>query len=156
MAPADHRAAYDALTEQLLTNLATVESRDSARRFARDGAKLVRREQRKVPEFYVGEFVGVLKDTLVARYTAESDRLQEAIEEAKMDTDIGTVELTARLEAATAAGDHNAQHELWKEREGRQLAINEKIDASGALAKKFSGRLDAFQRLATALGVTLS
>jgi hypothetical protein len=139
-----------------MADLYNVESRDSARRFARDGAKLVRRQERQVTEFYVPELLDILKRTLVARFSAETESLQQAIDDANMEASVGTVELTARLEAASAAGDQDAQHEIWKERGERQRAIQEKVDASGALAQTFSVRLDAFQRLAAALGVTFS
>lgn len=139
-----------------MADLSNVNSRDSARRFARDGAKLVRRQERQVSEFYVREFLNMFKDALVARYSAESEALQQAINDAKMEADVATVELTARLEAADAAGDRDAQHEVWKEREQIQLAVQTKIDASGSAATAFSPRLDAFERLASALGVTFT
>jgi hypothetical protein len=139
-----------------MADLSNVDSRVAARRFARDSAKLVRRQERQVPEFYVPEFLDILKDTLVARCSAESDELQQALDYAKMEADVATVELTARLEAASAAGDRNAQHEIWKEREKIQVAVQGKVDASGAAADALSARLDAFKRLASTLGVTFT
>lgn len=139
-----------------MADLSNVESRDSARRFAREGAKLVRRQERQVPEFYVAEFIDIFKRDLVTRFSAETQGLQQAIDDAKMEASVGTVELTARLEAASAADDQDAQHDVWREREERQRVVQEKVDASGALAEKFGVRLDAFQRLAAAVGVTFT
>lgn len=139
-----------------MADLSTVKSRDSARRFAREGAKLVRREERRVPEFYVAEFLSIFKRTLVVRFTAETDGLQQAIDHAQMEASVATVELTARLEAASAVDDHDAQHAVWKEREVREQIAQEKIDATRALTQLLPIRLDAFKRLASTLGATFS
>jgi len=152
----DHSRAYLDLTEQLLARIDTVQSRDSARRFARESAKLVRKYERQVPEFYKHEFLELFKKQFLQRATEGVDAAQGTIDDAKMGAQISEAELTARLVAASAADDQAAQHQVWKEREERQADVNNEYSNARDLVQLFDHRLDAFYRLAAALGVTFS
>ena len=104
----------------------------------------------------MAEFVDHLRSALLERVGQSSNGAQQAIEDAKMEAEVGSLELTARFEAARAAGDRDAEHEIWREREERQRIVQQKVDAAGTLAETLSLHLSAFEQLADKVGVRFS
>jgi hypothetical protein len=153
---AAHMRAYVAFTEATLADLETVSTADTARAFATMTAQKVRDMSARNPEFYAGEFFDIFKDAAVAKSQAEIAECRQAVDDAKAEAAAGTAELQERLNAARAMGDHQAVHEVWREREIRQAAVQAKIDEATKRIDPIGKRLDACNELATALGLELS
>jgi hypothetical protein len=140
----------------VLSSLRSVDSAASARTFVSQAADKVREVSASVPEFYLGEFFNVFKDAAVAQTGKEVVECQHAVEEAKAEANAATVELQAQLDAARNAGDREAEHAVWREREARQTACQAKIDVATARMDPIGVRIGAIEDLATALGLSLS
>jgi hypothetical protein len=153
---AAHTRAYAAFTEAALADLRTVSTAETARAFATITAQKVQDMSARSPEFYVGEFFGIFKDAAVAESQAEIAECTQTINDAKTEAATGTAQLQERLNAARAAGDHQAQHDIWREREIRQAAVQAKIDETTKRIDPISKRVNAINELATALGLELS
>lgn len=154
MANKDYEKAYSDTVESLISDLWTVETPDSVTGFTVQAANHVRSQATNMPEFYIGEFLNIFKDAVVDRCRVEIAACERAISDAKADADAGTVELQARLTAAMAAQDREAEHAVWRERDTRQAACQGKIDASTRRIEFMSLRMDACQGLASALGAS--
>jgi hypothetical protein len=148
----NYEEAYESLLKQLLAALTNVETDEQALQFSADAAESVRATARRIPEFYIGEFLQMLGTAVVQRMQTWVTRGQQAIEDAKMEAASASVQLTARYAAANDAGDRAAQHAIWGEREEIQAATQAKIDAVSARTDVFSFQLKAIQMLQATLG----
>lgn len=153
---AGHEREYAAFTEATLADLGTVSTAETARAFATMTAQKVRDMSAKSPEFYAGEFFDIFKDAAVAKSRAEMAECEQAVDEAKAEAATGTAQLQERLNAARASGDRQAEHDIWREREIRQAAVQAKIDEATKRIDPISMRLDACNELAAALGLEVS
>ena len=77
-------------------------------------------------------------------------------ERLKFETTTGTVELQARLEAASPAGDRDAEHAIWREREERQATCQAKVDNASRRLDSAMIRLEAYESPASTLGFSYS
>lgn len=149
----NYSTAYTKLLDRLTLDLSMVETEESARGFAVQAAQSIRNQAATVQEFYIGEFWNLFKGDVVRRGTGELAECKQARKDARLEADIGTVELQLRLETATAAGDREAEHAVWREREDRQAACQARLDAISQRVGSVSLRLDACSHLASLLGV---
>jgi inorganic triphosphatase YgiF len=154
--PGTYRRAYDEVTQMLLSSLRTVDSAASARTFVSQAAEKIRDASVSVPEFYVGEFFNVFKDAAVAHAGQEVAECERALKEAQDDATVGTAELQVQLDAARQAGDCQAEHAVWREREIRQAACQAKVDAASARMDPIGVRIETVEALATALGLSFN
>ena len=76
-----------------------------------------------MPEFYVGEFFNLFKNAAIARVSAEVAQGTRTLENARAEAAAATTELQTRLYAARKAYDREDEHEVWREREARQLRM---------------------------------
>lgn len=164
MQPTDHRRERpDNQAERVLaefveatfSRLAAVDTSDAAQRFIAYVTRQARDLSSSVPEFYVGEFVNVFKDTVVERARAGIADCEQAGKAAQDEADAAGIELTKRLSAARAAGDRGAEHEVWKEREARQAACQATVDAATRRIDRINLGLDTCKQLAAVLGFHL-
>jgi hypothetical protein len=144
--------AYKTLLEQLIRALSGVDAEDSAQEFSSWAADQIRGQAALVPEFYIGEFLNMLKDGVVRQSREEIDAAEKEKKDTHLEADTAMVELNARLKTARAAGDQEAEHVVWREREEIQAALQGRIDAVARRADSASIRLDAFRNLASSLG----
>lgn len=152
--PGTYKHAYAEVTQAVLSSLSSVDSAASARTFVSQAANKIREACASIPEFYLGEFFNVFKDAAVAQAGKEIAECQRAIEEAKAEANAATIELQVQLDAARNAGDREAEHAVWGERETRQAACQAKIDATTARMDPIGLRIGAIEDLATALGIS--
>jgi hypothetical protein len=117
----DH--AYAEVAGAVLSSLSAVDSLESSRRFVAQAAKGIQEASAEVPEFYVGEFFNVFKDAAVARVSAEVAQGTRTHENVRAEAAAAATELQTRLYEARKAYDREAEHEVWREREARQLRI---------------------------------
>lgn len=148
----DYRAAYDRQLEQLMHDLSEVETVEAAHNFGVRAAQRLKVEATTTQEFYVGEFLNMLRHAVGRQAEAEMASCEQAISDAQLEASLAKVELQARLEAARAANDREAEHAVWGEREKRQAACQAKVDAAMSRIGVISTRLTACQDLASALG----
>jgi hypothetical protein len=144
--------AYANLVEQLLAALAAVETEEAAHQFNTQAIQSIRSQAAAVREFYIGEFLSIFKDAAVSRCGVETRECEQALEDAQMEAAVGSVELNARLAAASAAGDREAEHAVWRDREELQTACQAKIDATSRSMDPIMIRLSACKNLLSALG----
>jgi hypothetical protein len=149
----NYEGAYEDLLKQLLATLATVETDQLVLQFSTQAADSIRAAAKEVPEFYVGEFLQMLASALVQRMQAETAAGEQALKDAKMDAATASVELTARLAAASAVGDRAAQHAIWRDMEKSQAANQAKVDAVSARMDVLALQLKAFNTLQSTLGI---
>lgn len=147
--------AYTKLIDTALISLESIETPDNVRPFVLQTAAQVRELSAKTPEFYVGEFFSRFKDEVVERCQAEAEACQQAVHDAHAEGATASAELQARFDAAHAAGDREAEHAVWRDREIGQAAVQAKVDAAGKRADVISLRLDACLELASTLGINL-
>jgi hypothetical protein len=148
-----HAQAYEQFTKESLAALETVDTRAAARAFASRIAQQARNIAAEVPEFYTAEFFNIFKDTVVTQTRPDVARCKHMIEDAKAEAEAASTELQARLQDARAAGNGQAEHEVWRERENRQTACQAKIDEATNRANILGLRIDACNDLASALGI---
>jgi hypothetical protein len=139
-----------------LVTLEAVDSSAAVSAFATQAARQVREMSARIPEFYVGEFFNFFKDAIVAYGKSVVADCQRRLAEAQVEVQIGTVELQARLDAARAVGDRDAEHAIWQEREIRQAAAQAKVDDASRRAAVLSLHVDVCSDLASALGISFS
>jgi hypothetical protein len=148
----DHARAYASLLDQLLDSLWVVETEESAKEFVTRAVRSVQNQAAMTKEFYIGEFLNIFKDAVVDRSKAAGEACRQAIDEAKVEAAVTTVELQARLATARAAGDQAAEHALWREREELQSKWQAKVDAASSRIDPIMLRLKTCEKLASALG----
>jgi hypothetical protein len=148
----NYRASYDRLLEQLMHDLSEVETDESARDFSARAVQRLKAEVATTKEFYVGEFLNMLKDALTRQVEAEAAASQQVISDVKLEASLAKVELEARLSTARAANDREAEHVVWREREERQAAGQSKIDAASRRLDVPLIRLKACSSLFAAFG----
>lgn len=148
----NYRESYNSLLEQLMHEISTIETTEAVGNFVARAASQIRSEASSTQEFYIGEFLNIFKRSVVASSTAEMAACEQGISDAKLEASLATVELQARLEAITAAGDQDAEHALWREREERQASSQAKIDAESRRIDAIGVRIDACKNLASELG----
>ena len=149
----NYEEAYEDLLKRLLATMATVETDESVLQFSAQAADSIRAAAKEVPEFYVGEFLQMLRSAVVERVQAETAAGTQALQDAKMDAATASAELTARYAAESAAGDRAAQHAIWGNREKLQAANQAKVDAVSARMDVLALQLKAFSALQSALGI---
>jgi hypothetical protein len=143
---------YDDLIETALSQLAAVDTPQAAQRFIAQFGRQIQDMSSNVPEFYTGEFLNAFKDMVVGRSRTEVADCERVMDAARSGGDAATTELTERLDAARAAGDRTAEHQVWKEREARQAACQSKLDAASHRIDLVGLRIDTCKNLASALG----
>jgi hypothetical protein len=148
----DYAEAYEDLQERLLAALAKVDSEESSREFCSEAEREIRNLTSTVSEFYVGEFLNLFKDAAVEQGRAEVAAYEAAQKDTSFEADLATVELNARLTAAQAAGDRDAVHAVWREREERQAALRARKDALRGPVDTLGFRLDAVKSLGSEFG----
>jgi hypothetical protein len=151
-----HADAYAELTEKLLAALETVHTPTSVQAFASQAARQIRDISANIPEFYAGEFLNIFKDAVVAQTRIDVADCERMITDAKMEAQVGTVELQARIEAARAAADQQAEHAVWQEREIREATCQAKVDEASKRADYLSLHLEVCNELASALGLSFN
>jgi hypothetical protein len=149
----NYEEAYGDLLKRLLATMATVETDESVLQFSAQAADSIRAAAKEVPEFYVGEFLQMLRSAVVERMQAETVAGTQALQDAKMDAATASAELNARYVADSAAGDRAAQHAIWGDREKLQAANQAKVDAVSARMDVLALQLKAFSALQSALGI---
>jgi hypothetical protein len=148
--------AYTKLTDSALSSLETIDKSEDVHPFVVQTAAQLHQISTDIPEFYIGEFFNIFKDAVVERLRAESADCQKALNDANAEAAAASTELQARLAAAHAGGDREAEHAVWREREIRQAECQAKVDAASNRGNVLSLRLGAFQELALAMGIDLS
>jgi hypothetical protein len=151
----DYKEAYESLLERLLAALSKVDSEESSHEFCSHAAREIRGLASTVSEFYVGEFINLFKDAVVKQGREDVAAYKEVKEGVAFEADVATVELSARLAAAKAAGDREAVHAIWREREERQAALRAQRAAQVGRIDALGLRLDAVTSLASAVGANL-
>jgi hypothetical protein len=142
-------ASYDRLLSQLLHDLSEIETEEASHKFSSRAERQLRKEAPTVDEFYVREFLKMPTDAVASQAGIVPAECQQAISEAKLDASMAKVELQARLETASAAGDREAEHAVWREREKRQAACQAKVDAATARIDLVGFRVTALGELAS-------
>jgi hypothetical protein len=154
--PGTYQQAYAEVAQAVLSSLSIVDSVVSARAFVSQAAHQIREASATIPEFYLGEFFDVFKDAAIAQARKELAECERAVEEAKAEANVASIKLTARLDVARNAGDLEAQHAVWREREVRQAACQAKIDTASARLDPINIRIEVIKDLAGELRVDLS
>lgn len=144
--------AYTKLIDSAFTSLEAIEEPEDVHPFVVKTAAQVRELSAKTPEFYAGEFVNLFKDAVVERVRIEAAHGEQALRDANAEADAASAELQVRFDEAHAAGNREAEHAVWRDREIRQAACQAKIDEVTRRADVLGLRLTAFQELASALG----
>ena len=147
---------YERFTHVALSALAAVDTPAAAQTFVTQVAQQLRDLAAKIPEFYIGEFIGLFKDAVLKQCAAEVEDCKRTISGAEARAAAIGVELQPRLDAASAAGDRAAEHAVWGERQVRQAECQAEVDEASRRIGLTSCRLDAFKDLASAVGSTFS
>jgi hypothetical protein len=147
-----HDKAYTDLIAQLLVDLSMVGTTESAGMFTDQALQRIRAQAVQAPEFYIGEFLNRFKNAVVRQSESGIAACEQARNEATAEAGSVSVELQARLYAATAAGDRDAEHAVWRDREAKQATVQAGIDDSVKRVRAISLRLDTCKNLASALG----
>jgi hypothetical protein len=145
--------AYNALLEELLSALSALTTEDSAHKFVSRSAERIRAQAVLIPEFYVGEFLDMLKDGIVGKSREEIAVCEQMMKDAKSEAAAAEVEFNARLKMARDAGDRAAAHAVWHDREEIQAACQGRVDAAARRVSSASIRMDAFKDLASLLEI---
>ena len=148
----NYRTTYDRLLEQLMHDLSEVETDESGHDFSAHAAQRLKAEAATTREFYIGEFLNMLKDAVMRQATTEIAACKQVVRDSNLEASLAKVELQARLEVARAANDREAEHAVWQEREERQVACQAKVDAAEKRVDFASIRLTAYSSLASAFG----
>jgi len=151
-----HAKAYAKIAQDTLAYLTAIDTPEKAHTFVAQTAQQIRELSAKTPEFYSGEFISTFRDTVVKRSQREIADAQRALGDANAEAGAASAELTARFRAARAAGDHAAQHAVWRDQEIQQAACQAKVDAAAKRLQPWSLRIDAMKSLASTLGVNLT
>jgi hypothetical protein len=144
---------YTEIIDSALTSLDAITKPEDAHPFVLRTAAQLRKASANIAEFYIGEFFNIFKDMVIERFRAESAECQQALRDANAEAATVSAELRIRLAAAHAAGDREAEHAVWREREIRQAACQAKVDAASKRVDMISLRLSVFQELASTLGI---
>jgi hypothetical protein len=146
---------YAECIEVALTDLQSVTTPLDVSVFASTTAQYIRDMSARIPGFYTGEFFNMFKDAAVAKGRAQVAECEQAAYAAKAKAAKISTRLQQRLDAATAAKDLQATHDVWREREAQQAAVQAKIDQAAEQAALVGIRIDACAELASALGINL-
>jgi len=87
------------------------------------------------------------------RMRIETADCEQELRDANAEAATASDELQVRFDAARAAGDREAEHAVWRDREIRQVACQAKVDAASRRADIIGLRLGAVQELPSALGI---
>jgi hypothetical protein len=152
----NYEEAYRELHQQILTDLAKVTDEQLAADFAVRAARSIKSAAGKVHEFYIGEFIQILGNSIIQRVQDEVKMGQQAIEQAQVAAAQAAAELNARLTAANAAGDNAEVHAIWGEREKIQAAGQARVDAVSARTSVVALQMQAFEALRSTIGLELA
>lgn len=148
-----YEQAYDKLLAIGLDALSKIETEESVQPFIDTMTAQVKRDREEVNEFYVGEFIQLLKEAAWEQRQAEILACELIVEEAKDEGKAASTELTERLTEARLSGDRQAQHEIWREREVRLAQVQSRVDDATAQLRTVGIRRRACDALAKALGI---
>jgi hypothetical protein len=145
--------AYTKLIDSTLVSLEAIEGPEDVHPFIVQTAAQVHELSAKIPEFYAEEFFDIFKDAVVERFRIETADCEQELRDANAEAATASDELQVRFDAARAAGDREAEHAVWRDREIRQVACQAKVDAASRRADIIGLRLGAVQELPSALGI---
>jgi hypothetical protein len=146
---------YTELIETALPSLLTIDTPDLARTFVTQLTRHLHQTSAKNREFYAGEFFNRFKDAAVNLCRAEIEECRQVVRDVHAQADVLNAALQARLTAATATNDREAEHAVWRDRELLQAEAQAKIDQATRRTELVDFRLDAVERLASAIGAEL-
>ena len=149
-----HTRAYERCTNMTLSALEAVTTPETASAFAVEIGQRIRDTAARTAEFYIGEFYNMFKDAVVTKGKAELEECQHEARDAKAQAAAISAQLEERLNAARAAGDSQAEHEVWRDREIQQAAVQARLDQATKRAGLVGLRIDACNELAAALGIS--
>lgn len=148
-----HEKVYGLLESEVLHDLDTATDLGHLDRLTDRSVAKLREAMATVPEFYAGEFFDRLRSAVMNAARSEPAKCERALTETQARAAEQTAALNCQLNAARKTGDQAAQHQVWKELEQKQKAVQVTLNSAQQRIDLITKWPGVIRKMASELGV---